>query len=79
VPGENEPADRESDRRRSRWRAWRSIREILGIIWGDAEPFVKGRLMVVLLLVIAASVLTALGRGRRGIRRHRFFSSARTC
>ena len=61
MPGETEPGNHDSDRGRPRWRAWRSVREILGIIWSDAEPFVKRRLISVLLLVIAASVLTALG------------------
>ncbi len=33
----------------------------MGIIWSDADRFVKRRLAVVLLLVVTASVLTALG------------------
>jgi ATP-binding cassette subfamily B protein len=38
-----------------------SVREIVGIIWNDADRFVKRRLGAVLLLVVTASVLTALG------------------
>jgi ATP-binding cassette subfamily B protein len=38
-----------------------SVREIVGIIWSDADRFVKRRLAAVLLLVVTASVLTALG------------------
>jgi len=38
-----------------------TVREIVGIIWSDADRFVKRRLAAVLLLVITASVLTALG------------------
>ncbi|MDB6083159.1 MAG: metal transporter permease [Gammaproteobacteria bacterium] len=41
--------------------SWGSTREIVSIIWSDADRFVRRRLAVVLLLVIAASVLTALG------------------
>ncbi len=41
--------------------SWGSVREIVGIIWSDADRFVRRRLAAVLLLVIAASVLTALG------------------
>jgi len=41
--------------------SWGSIRDILGILWSDADPLVRRRLAVVLLLVIVASVLTALG------------------
>ncbi len=38
-----------------------SVREIFSLIWDDADCFVRRRLAAVLLLVIAASVLTALG------------------
>src|SRR5260370_4797051 len=38
-----------------------TVREIVGIIWSDADRFVKRRLAAVLLLVVTASVLTALG------------------
>jgi ATP-binding cassette subfamily B protein len=38
-----------------------SVGEIVGIIWSDADRFVKRRLAAVLLLVVMASVLTALG------------------
>jgi ABC-type transport system involved in Fe-S cluster assembly fused permease/ATPase subunit len=37
------------------------LREIVGIIWGDADRFVRRRLGAVVLLVVTASVLTALG------------------
>lgn len=37
------------------------VREIMGIIWSDADRFVKERLAVVLVLVVTASLLTALG------------------
>jgi ABC-type transport system involved in Fe-S cluster assembly fused permease/ATPase subunit len=40
---------------------WRGVREIVGILWSDVDRFVKRRLALVLMLVIAASVLTALG------------------
>jgi ABC-type transport system involved in Fe-S cluster assembly fused permease/ATPase subunit len=38
-----------------------SVREIVGILWSDADRFARRRLAAVLLLVITASVLTALG------------------
>src|SRR5882762_4442383 len=38
-----------------------TVREIVGIIWSDADRCVKRRLAAVLLLVVTASVLTALG------------------
>ena len=38
-----------------------SVRVIVGIIWTDADRFVRRRLAAVLLMVITASVLTALG------------------
>jgi ABC-type transport system involved in Fe-S cluster assembly fused permease/ATPase subunit len=41
--------------------SWRSVREIVDIIWSDADRFARQRLGAVLLLVITASVLTALG------------------
>jgi ABC-type transport system involved in Fe-S cluster assembly fused permease/ATPase subunit len=44
-----------------RHRPWGSAREIVSIIWSDADRFVRRRLAAVLLLVISASVLTALG------------------
>jgi ABC-type transport system involved in Fe-S cluster assembly fused permease/ATPase subunit len=37
------------------------LREIVQLVWSEAGRFVRVRLLVVLLLVIAASVLTALG------------------
>ena len=39
----------------------RSMREVASLIWADADNFVKARLVIVLTLVIAASVFTALG------------------
>jgi len=42
-------------------RPWSGVSEIIGILWSDADRFVRGRLAVVILLVIATSVLTALG------------------
>src|ERR1700678_2494436 len=41
--------------------SWNGIRKIVGILWSDADRFVRRRLAAVLLLVITASVLTALG------------------
>jgi ABC-type multidrug transport system fused ATPase/permease subunit len=41
--------------------SWGNVREIVGVIWNDADGFVRRRLAAVLLLVIGASVLTALG------------------
>ncbi len=38
-----------------------NIRELVGIIWSDSDRLVRRRLGAVVLLVIAASVLTALG------------------
>src|SRR5258708_18269202 len=46
---------------RRSWWSLGSVREIVGIIWGDADRFVRRRLSAVLLLVITASVLAALG------------------
>jgi ATP-binding cassette subfamily B protein len=37
------------------------LRRLLALVWSDASPYIKARLGVVLLLVIAAAVLTALG------------------
>ena len=51
----------ESDRAPGQRSSWRNVREIVDIIWSDADRFVRLRLAAVLLLVIAASVLTALG------------------
>lgn len=55
------PANPESDGVSRRQPSWGSVREIAGILWTDADRFVKRRLSAVLLLVITASVLTALG------------------
>jgi ABC-type transport system involved in Fe-S cluster assembly fused permease/ATPase subunit len=44
-----------------RRRSWGSVGEIVAIIWSDADRFVRRRLAAVMLLVITASVLTALG------------------
>src|ERR1700722_10838249 len=44
-----------------RRQSWGSVREIVGIMWSDADRFVRRRLAAVLLLVMAAAVLTALG------------------
>jgi ABC-type transport system involved in Fe-S cluster assembly fused permease/ATPase subunit len=41
-------------------RPWGGMSEIVSILWSDADRFVKRRLAAVLLLVVAASVLTAL-------------------
>jgi ABC-type transport system involved in Fe-S cluster assembly fused permease/ATPase subunit len=43
------------------WAARGCVREIMDIIWSDADRFVRRRLLAVLLLVVTASVLTALG------------------
>src|ERR1700690_1749135 len=37
------------------------LRSILHLVWSEASPFVKRRLLTVLILVITASILTALG------------------
>ena len=42
-------------------RPWGGVSEIVNILWNDADRFVRRRLAAVMLLVIAASVLTALG------------------
>ncbi len=42
-------------------RPWGGVSEIMGILWSDADRFVRRRLAAVILLVIATSVLTALG------------------
>ena len=52
-------AESDGNPRCRRW--WRNVGEIVGIIWRDADRFVRQRLAAVLLLVITASVLTALG------------------
>jgi ATP-binding cassette subfamily B protein len=54
-----EPPESESSRRRRPPAG--SVREIVGIIWSDADRLVKRRLAAVLLLVVMASMLTALG------------------
>src|SRR5712664_2554608 len=59
--GERSRAHAESDRNPRRRPSWGSVGEIVGIIWSDADRFVRRRLAAVLLLVITASVLTALG------------------
>jgi len=56
-----EPCRRSDDSPSSHRPSWGSIREIVGILWSDADSFVRRRLTAVLLLVITASVLTALG------------------
>src|SRR5262249_39053538 len=38
-----------------------SLREVLALIWMDATPFVRFRLILALILIIAASSITALG------------------
>src|SRR5271167_242464 len=38
-----------------------NARSILHLVWSEASPFVKRRLLSVLILVITASILTALG------------------
>lgn len=46
----------------SRLRAgWQSLREVADLVWAEADHIVKIRLAAVLLLVVMASVLTALG------------------
>ncbi len=52
-----DPAGGVPPRRRSR----ENIRQIVGIVWNDADRFVRRRVVAVLLLVVTASVLTALG------------------
>jgi ABC-type transport system involved in Fe-S cluster assembly fused permease/ATPase subunit len=57
----NQPAARPGAPAAAELRPAGSVREIVGIIWSDADRFVKRRLAAVLLLVVTASVLTALG------------------
>ena len=38
-----------------------SLREVCALVWGQADAFVKARLIAALLLITAASVCTALG------------------
>jgi len=42
-------------------RSMASLREVIGLIWTDATGFVRLRLVVALLLIMAASAMTALG------------------
>lgn len=42
-------------------KAMASLREVIGLIWTDATPFVRFRLIAALLLIMAASAMTALG------------------
>lgn len=42
-------------------RSFGALREVVWLVWSQASRFVRVRLMAVLLLVIAASILTALG------------------
>src|SRR5688572_7431293 len=39
----------------------RTLREVVALVWGEATPFVKTRLIVTLGLLLSTSVLTALG------------------
>jgi ABC-type transport system involved in Fe-S cluster assembly fused permease/ATPase subunit len=59
--GERPREDCESSAVPPRRPSWGSVREIAGTIWSDADRFVRRRLAAVLLLVITAAVLTALG------------------
>ncbi len=43
------------------WSGFSSLREVFYLVWTEASRFVKARLTAVLLLVVTASVLTALG------------------
>src|SRR5882762_8772417 len=38
-----------------------SLREVIALIWKDATRFVRFRLLAALLLIVAASAMTALG------------------
>lgn len=38
-----------------------NLREVFSLVWGEASKFVKGRLILALLLITLASALTALG------------------
>src|SRR3984957_20307658 len=60
AAGERARVHPEADRVPRR-QSWGSVREIVGIMWSDADRFVRRRLAAVLLLVMAASILTALG------------------
>jgi ATP-binding cassette subfamily B protein len=41
--------------------SWGSLRQVIALIWADATAFVRFRLLLALVLIVAASAMTALG------------------